>query len=289
MRLSLIYIKGGLGNQLFQFAFANYIKSKRHKIIFCDEIFRDPKPENITKRDVIFPIKSFGFSSSNFYTEWLFNSVNKIFQSRTAKKIFKPKNNYVFNYIKDSDLDNFNKKSFLTIYDGYWQELDFIIESKNYLIESIKDNKLISNALKIDRPSGSTMVHIRRGDYLDLNQELNDNYYIQSINKLNKNVKNFNFDIYTDDISWVKSNSIFDNASNIFSPKSAHEDRDQVIKIFSQMLSYENYIIANSSFSYMAAFLGSLENSKVLYPDPWFLNKNKNVSVKKSWIPINSK
>ena len=52
------------------------------------------------------------------------------------------------------------------------------------------------------------------------------------------------------------------------------QDRDQVIKTFSQMLSYENYIIANSSFSYMAAHLGSSENSKVLYPEPWFLNKS---------------
>ena len=32
MRLSLVYLKGGLGNQLFQLAFANHIKSKRHKI-----------------------------------------------------------------------------------------------------------------------------------------------------------------------------------------------------------------------------------------------------------------
>ncbi len=289
MRISLVYLKGGLGNQLFQFAFANYIKSKRHKIIFCDEIYRDPKPENITKRDVIFPIKSFGFSSSNFFIEWFFNTVNKIFQSERVKKIFKPKNNYLFNYIKDNDVENFKKQSILTIYDGYWQELDFIKESKDYLIDSIKENKIIFNALKIDKPSGSTMVHIRRGDYLDLNQELKDNYYIESINKLKKYVKNFNFDIYTDDISWVKSNSIFNNASNIFSPKSVHEDKDQVIKIFSQMLKYENFIIANSSFSYMAAYLGSSENSKVLYPEPWFLNKNKNISVKKSWIPINSK
>ena len=75
MRISLVYLKGGLGNQLFQFAFANYIKSKRHKVIFCDEIYRDPKPENITKRDVIFPIKNFGFSSSNFFIEWFFNIV----------------------------------------------------------------------------------------------------------------------------------------------------------------------------------------------------------------------
>lgn len=289
MRLSLVYLKGGLGNQLFQFAFANHIKSKRHKIFFCDEIYRYPKPENITKRDIIFPIKSFGFSNSNFFIEWVFNTVNKIFQSERVKRIFKPKNNYLFNYIKDNDVDNFNKKSILTIYDGYWQELDFIKESKDYLIDSIKENKIISNALKVDRPSGSTMIHVRRGDYLQLNQELNESYYIESINKLKKYVKDFNFDIYTDDISWVKSCSIFNSASNIFSQKSVHEDRDQVIKTFSQMLSYENYIIANSSFSYMAAHLGSSENSKVLYPEPWFLNKNKNISVKKSWIAINSK
>ena len=91
MRLSLVYLKGGLGNQLFQFAFANHIKSKRHKIIFCDEIYRYPKPENITKRDVIFPIKGFGFSNSNFFIEWVFNNVNKIFQSEELRKFLNQK------------------------------------------------------------------------------------------------------------------------------------------------------------------------------------------------------
>ena len=53
------------------------------------------------------------------------------------------------------------------------------------------------------------------------------------------------------------------------------------------MLGYENFIIANSSFSYMAAFLGSTTNSKVIYPDPWFKGRRKEISFDDKWININ--
>ena len=54
MKVSLIYLKGGLGNQLFQFAYANSLKSKKHKIIFNTETYKNPELFNITKRELIF-------------------------------------------------------------------------------------------------------------------------------------------------------------------------------------------------------------------------------------------
>ena len=130
------------------------------------------------------------------------------------------------------------------------------------------------------------MVHIRRQDYLKLGHDLNEEYYINALTKAKSLIKDFHFDVFTDDEEWVKSKLIFHDSKNIYSPKTINENKFQIIDTFSKMLKYQNFIIANSSFSYMAAHLGSTKTSKVLYPKPWFRNKDKNISIDSTWIPI---
>ena len=286
MKVSLIYLKGGLGNQLFQFAYANSLKSKKHKIIFNTETYKNPELFNITKRELIFPIQHFGFTHSSSFMIHFFNLLNKTFQSRTLKKFFVPKKNKIFNYIKDKDLDEFKQNSLFTIYDGYWQDYKYVNHSKKFLISSLSQNKLIFDAFQSPKVSGSTLIHIRRQDYLKLNQELDVEYYKRAIKKASDLIKDFDFTVFTDDFDWVNSHDIFNDAIKIYSPKSVETKKD-ILKTFSKMLRFENFIIANSSFSYMAAFLGSTTNSKVIYPDPWFKGRRKEISFDDKWININ--
>ena len=286
MKVSLIYLKGGLGNQLFQFAYANFLKSKKHKIIFNAETYKNPELFNITKRELIFPIQHFGFTYSSSFMIQFFSLLNKIFQSRTLKKFFVPKKNKIFNYIKDKDIEEFKQNSLFTIYDGYWQDYEYVNHSKKFLISSLSKNKLIFDAFQSPKVSGSTLIHIRRQDYLKLNQELDVEYYKRAIKKASDLIKDFDFTVFTDDFDWVNSHDIFNDAINIYSPKSVETKKD-ILKTFSKMLRYENFIIANSSFSYMAAFLGSTTNSKVIYPDPWFKGRRKEISFDDKWININ--
>ena len=48
----------------------------------------------------------------------------------------------------------------------------------------------------------------------------------------------------------------------------------------------ENFIISNSSFSLLAAFLKENDNSKILFPEPWFKYQDSPCLNKKNWIPI---
>ena len=52
------------------------------------------------------------------------------------------------------------------------------------------------------------------------------------------------------------------------------------------MIRHENFIISNSTYSFMAALLGSDEKSDVYQPSPWMKEKNKNLIVK-DWRTIN--
>ena len=154
------------------------------------------------------------------------------------------------------------------------------------MISSLKNYSDISNSLTEKKISGSTLIHVRRQDYVQLHEELDEQYYLKAINEARNSISNFYFDVFTDDASWVTSRKLFKDANNIYSPKNKQEEKNEVIKVFSNMLRYENFIIANSSFSYMAAFLGSSNKSKVFYPNPWFKNKTKNIFFNKTWNPI---
>jgi hypothetical protein len=52
------------------------------------------------------------------------------------------------------------------------------------------------------------------------------------------------------------------------------------------MMNYSNYILANSTFSLFPAFLSEKEGSKILYPQPWFVQQAYDSPVKPNWIPV---
>ena len=53
-------------------------------------------------------------------------------------------------------------------------------------------------ALKTKKIKGSTLVHVRRQDYLSLNEELNINYYELAIKEAARLIEDFNFSIFTE-------------------------------------------------------------------------------------------
>lgn len=138
---------------------------------------------------------------------------------------------------------------------GYWQSYKYWENNKDIIQNLLTPN--IGYGIKYNH----TAVHCRRGDYLNLTREyeqLNLNYYKQAMDI----IKSKYYIIFSDDIAWCKQNFIGDNF--IFSEgKSAIED-------FSLQLACEHNIIANSSFSYCAAYLNKNPSKIVIAPNRWF-------------------
>ena len=95
--------------------------------------------------------------------------------------------------------------------------------------------------------------------------------------------------ILSSDLSKIeKQNKLKDiakDAVDINVPKNQLNYRNEVLSTFGKMLSFENYIIANSTFSWWAARISSTENSKVLYPNPFFKDESFDAFYD-NWTPI---
>ena len=277
---SVVYLMGGLGNQLFQLCFANSLRMNGHKVtVDLSNYSKKNDKDKIPIREQIFPVSYFKFDEPS-------NLVKSILKFYAKLSNYKFKN-VMFVPIKRINENNLNivNQGLLNHFVGYWQDLNVILENKSFLIDSLSNDKNLEFSLNATPELGSTMIHVRRGDYVDINEDLKLDYFSKAIELCSNEIKNFNFNVFTDDIKWVKDSKIFKNANNIFGSTNTKEN---TIISFSKMLLHENFIISNSTFSLIAAVLGSNENSKIYLPEPWFRNENKDIKPFSSWIKINN-
>ena len=287
-KLAIVNIKGGFGNQLFQFSLANYLKGNGFNVFADLEYFSFfEKNENFedTKRKLVIPIEYFNLDIISKSKKLLFSFFNNIVNNRYFNLITKSKfKKYIV--VQKGNIFNKAKVGTWTLFDGYWKNIEIIEYSKNYIIDSICNNKTIKQGFKNKIDPGSTLLHVRRGDFLNHNRELTENFYKKSLSIAREKIKNFNYEIFTDDYDWVISHSFFSDAKNIYPQQSTDDDIKETIDTFSQMLNFENYIVGNSSYSLWAALLSSNNESLVIVPDPWFRHDDHPVLKRKNWITV---
>lgn len=83
-------------------------------------------------------------------------------------------------------------------------------------------------------------------------------------------VKNPTFFIFSDDISWVKTNLKFKGSELIFIDNNNSSPEDMRL-----LYSCNHFIMSNSTFSWWGAYLGKYPNKKVIVPEFWSIKKKK--------------
>lgn len=284
-RVAVVDILGGFGNQLFQLAFANDLKNKGFSVyvnLFNLRRVEKERDSIITNRNLILPLSYFDLEELSYKDFIKYDLIDKLKLSKhkifSKNKLF---SNY-FSWFNDKNI-NLNITSVHNRFTGYWQSLELLEQNKFYLINALKKDSSILEALNNNPVKGSTALHVRRGDYIKISENLSNDYYEKALEYAKNNIKNFHFEIFSDDVDWVKKNNIFKSAIKIQPFENSLENTKDS---FANMMKNENFIISNSSFSLMAAFLNESENSKIIFPDPWFRNQNYQKLSKKKWIPI---
>lgn len=259
--MKIVIFKGGLGNQLFQYVFYTYLKNKGNKVRYLNKAKESHNGLEVNK---YFQTE---MKEVPFYIGYLIRICYKI-------------NVSLLNRIRVDD-SNFDIKQ--TIFDGYWHNQAFYVQDLKFK----KLNLNMKNAKVFDliTKTNSVSIHVRRGDYLAPNNlEIFGGictleYYKKAIKEIEKRLSNPKFFIFSNDIEWCEEN--FKDLQPTY--VSWNIGNDSIYDMYLMSCCKAN-IIANSSFSYWGARLGS--KNIVVYPNKWFNNQPTPDIFDESWISI---
>lgn len=277
----IICLKGGLGNQLFQYAVGRYL-AEIHKTEVKMDIsaydYDGPRkyflgPFNF-KQNLATPeeIKNFTDIKQGKYKQWLY----KLFHNHPKlPESFVRWNSMVFN----PDILKLPDNIYL---EGYFISEKYFIDAVDIIRKEFgfRDSQTDKNKDIADEISSciSVSIHVRRGDYVSDSKGSHTHatcsldYYHLCINELAEKLEQPHFFIFSDDPLWARENLELPHPAVYVDhnpPNQPHED----LRLMSQC---NHNIIANSTFSWWGAWLNNHEDKIVYVPKKWFTKKNKN-------------
>ncbi|MFJ3157736.1 alpha-1,2-fucosyltransferase [Pseudomonas protegens] len=263
MYLQTVMLQGGLGNQLFQLAWARYVQLITGGPVFCnsDDLLEKEAHNGIKISDIIDFDHERESESCVFFQSGLLPKALRFF----LRKIYISKiNNYLL-YDCDANL-SFSKalKAAAARYHfGYFQYVESALFVREELKLEIKRKhyELISKGL--DLYSESVGVHVRRGDFLaskdPRHQVMGEEYYLKAIHSFNDR----DFVVFTDDKEWCEK--VF-KGQNFKICGLLGGGVKPAIADFLSLMCCKDYIIGTSTFAWWSAFLSLNEKPKVYMP-----------------------
>ena len=196
MKRASIHLKGGFGNQIFQYSLANYLRDQNYKVTIDTVFYKENfQKSNNTPRGIIFEPNLLGFKkTSNLYKLFL-----KILRKVNSLEI----KFFTYEFLKGYDFNEEKMKDF-NEFDGYWQNKKLLSDNREFIKNAIEKVPLIKDALTLSKENNNSFIHIRRKDYIQMGEELDIEFYKKSLDYLSNNINKFKYDIFTDDYDWVK-------------------------------------------------------------------------------------
>lgn len=273
----LIRLKGGLGNQLFQYYTAyNLSKSKGYDLILD---ISDLEKDNLRK----FELRNLDINLKIIKSKWerIYFILLKSLLSLNSPYFHKEKEEFSY----DKEIKEIKKSLILN---GYYQNETYFTDISISIREDFKNNSKEIKDLDIFNEIQKTLsvaLHIRRGDYINsistnnIHGACDIKYYHEAIKKFSH--LNPVYFVFSDDIEWCKRNLKIENRVYYVS-ENAYSDYIE----FLLMQNCKHFIISNSTFSWWAAWLSSNDQKIIISPNNWFKNKKLN-NLSKSLIPNN--
>lgn len=154
----------------------------------------------------------------------------------------------------------------------YFQDIRCILLREFVPRERIKLSKGLREALEDPE---SVSVHIRRGDYVKLGRSLNSVYYKRAISKMRQLYQNPIFLVFSDDLEWARQNVPIEGRVVYVNEEGRLQDYEELFL----MSKCRSNIVANSTFSWWAAWLNQNEGKIVIAPKEWGMRM-----AKRQWI-----
>ena len=288
----IVNIKGGIGNQLYQYALArriemnnpypvkidirsygNYIFPHKFRLNTFNTHYEIASEENVNS------VIGKTVNLKNYHTLPLYKNFGIV--SKALRYLYRKMDQLSYHYKSyleekqftiDKRIPNVHDNTYL---DGYWSKYAYFTDIRDVLIEeiSLKDEYKTPKyrAVKDDiERKNAVSIHIRRGY---AKRKVDENvfgvlplsYYQRAVELIKKKVDNPFFYIFSDDSEWAQNNLHLEGNSE-FINFGAEGDYLELLL----MSKCKHNIIANSTFSWWAAWLNQYSDKLVIAPQTWY-------------------
>lgn len=266
-----VWVLGGLGNQMFQYAMAHAVARRMGARMRLDlSGFGSYSLRS-------FALSAFGIEAARWEGSCPAEGRRVRLRERwqaLADLGLAPKPGYRLirerTFFYDPSLKDLNESCYLH---GYWQ-------SPRYFDDFADDIRRIFDPARFETPElaariahlqaqPSVSVHLRRGDYASSSQTLavhglcGMDYYERAARLMRRCVPGCRFHVFSDDLEAAREMFSGWSDATVMEPRSQEED----LLLMSRC---QHHIIANSSFSWWAAWLDDRPESIVVAPRNWF-------------------
>jgi len=290
----IVKLKGGLGNQLFQYATGRQLSNIYDTEFKIDISFFETyalhkyslSPFNI--REIIaspYEVASLTYQKTGTIERtmrWLLSKPRRLAVSYINEKYF--------HY--DPEILSLPDGVFL---DGYWQSEKYFegisdIIRREFCIKTPVEGKNLE-ILESISSSESVSLHIRRGSYVlppynAVHGLSSLAYYQKSVDYIANAIKSPYFYIFSDDPQWTRDNLKLSYPCTFIDQNDAVKDYEDL-----RLMSHcKHNILANSTFSWWGAWLNQNPGKMVIAPSQWFADpemNNKTIDlIPGNWIRI---
>lgn len=293
----IVKISGGLGNQLFQYAFGKAIEEKYgYQVKYDFSYYEDiPKSDSVRKVFVSRYIPSHKLATKDDIlkiTKW-----DRSVLKKTLKRLGFAE--YRTKYERPGDgITSIEQVKDNTLLIGYWQSEDFFANVCDTIREEFSfenetqspEMKALSEKIEL---SDSVSIHVRGGDYLlSQNQAIfggicTSEYYEEAYAYMKKKNPAGKFFLFTNDVEWTKKN-IHLPYEEITMVSEEYEATEDWMDLYLMSICKDN-IIANSSYSWWAAWLNAHADKTVVCPYKWTIDNQHADIFGKSWKKMGKK
>lgn len=271
----VIQLKGGLGNQMFQYAL--YLSFVHRGVAACLDL------SHFSKQGA-----SAGYELKNVFS--IDAPQAGALQKIISKSAWKLRHRYAHVPYKETEesFGWYNKHAGqlkCAYLKGYWQSEKYFetagdLVRQHFVFPAVTDSKNKTVLEKINN-SNAVSLHIRRGDYQQQGRNWSAplSYYRNAVEYIKDKLGNPLFFIFSDSPGWAADNLQLENSILI-----SHNTGPQSFIDMQLMSSCRHNIIANSSFSWWAAWLNTNPDKIIVAPSPWlpFMEGTRDV-VPASW------
>ena len=292
-----INVIGGLGNQMFQFAFGYAVSKENNANIRLD--LSGFNTYGLRDYELgLFNVEENPELKSKY--DFLLNRLNgkqNTILSKANRKMLRWLLRFTRFYFQEKEAFVFDQRVFNitidTYFYGYWQNEKYFNKYRKELLEIFmlknihsKTNEYLHQIIN----SEAVSLHVRRGDYVT-NMNTNSvhgtcdlEYYKRAVMEVLKSKQQAHFFIFSDDIDWAKDNLDFVDNKTFIRLEPDIPDHEEM-----HLMSQCKYnIIANSSFSWWGAWLNQNSDKKIIAPKKWLKSDSLDLNdlIPVSWVRL---